>query len=696
MDIGGLFPHLPRALHGLGEIAENLWWTWNPAARMLFKRLDRIAWKASGHNPDKMLKSLPPERFQTAMANPAYMTRFKEVYADFVAGTTAQPRKEVIAYLSAEFGLHHSLPFYAGGLGFLAGDFLKECSDLDLPVVGVGFMYPEGYVSQRIREDGWQEDLSQTLERDAASINAILDGQGRHLVVKIPLIEPPIFVSVWKIDVGRVSLFLMDTDIERNDPWNRRISARLYVGDAEQRLRQEIVLGIGGSELIEHLGLACSAVHLNEGHAAFVQLERMRDKVQAGASFRQALDEVRAHSVFTTHTAVAAGHDVFPFHLMENYFRTYWPSLSLDHDAFLNLGVHPRHPSAGFNMTALALRTSAHCNAVSRRHGEVTRAMWQSLWPEREPDQVPIAHITNGVHVPTWIEPKLRLLFNEYLGADWIERHDDPGIWKRVDRIPDDVLWQTHQWLKIKLIHYICETARQRWSLLQSGNYHVVAGGAFLDPTVLTIGFARRFAYYKRADLLFTEMNRLRELLGDLRRPVQIIFAGKAHPMDDSGKRILQHVYTACLDPHNHGRLAFVENYGEQIAQYMVHGVDLWLNNPLPPYEACGTSGMKAAINGVPQLSIADGWWLEGFDGSNGWSFGAGPADEDRNAADARSLCEIIATRIVPAYYKISEKGIPHTWVRIMKAAMKRSGAQFSARRMVTAYRDNYYRVICQ
>jgi starch phosphorylase len=566
---------------------------------------------------------------------------------------------------------------------------------LALPVAGIGFMYPEGYVSQRMREDGWQEDLSQPLERDAASINAIWDSNNRPLVVRIPLIEPPIFVAVWKIDVGRVTLYLMDTDFDLNDPWNRKISAKLYVGDPEQRLRQEIVLGLGGSELIETMGLRCKAVHLNEGHAAFVQLERMRDKVQAGVTFAQALEQVRTHTVFTTHTPVAAGHDIFPFYLMEKYFKNYWPSLTLDHDSFLSLGVHPAQPGAGFNMTALALRTSAHSNAVSKRHGEVSRAMWQSLWPDRTTDQVPIGHITNGVHVPTWIEPKLMLLFNQYLGMDWIERHDDPRTWQAVDLIPDEILWQTHQWLKIKLIHYIREAARQRWSTIQYGRHHVLAGGAFLDPTVLTIGFARRFTSYKRADLLLWDMQRLRGLLNNLQQPLQIIFAGKAHPMDSDGKRILQRVYAACLDPLNGGRLAYVENYGEQIAQYMVHGADLWLNNPLPPYEACGTSGMKAALNGVPQISIADGWWLEGFDGTNGWIFGEREDGKDRNADDARSLYDIIADRILPLYNEISEKGIPHKWVRIMKSAMKSCGAQFSARRMIKAYQDQYYRQIC-
>jgi starch phosphorylase len=596
-----------------------------------------------------------------------------------------------IAYFSAEYGLHHSLPFYAGGLGFLAGDYIKECSDLRVPLVAVGFMYPEGYVRQRIREDGWQENLDQILDRDAASISRVFNEKGEQIVVKVPLTEPPIHVAVWKVDVGRVCLYLMDTDIEINDPWNRSISARLYSGDVEQRLRQEIILGIGGSEVLEALGIKHSVLHLNEGHAAFALLERIRDGVQGGMNYEEAADQVKRTSVFTTHTPVPAGHDVFPFQLMEKYFHSYWPALGLDRDRFLRLGVHPSDPNAGFNMTAFALRMSGYRNGVSKKHGEVARRMWQALWPELPGDKVPIDYITNGVHVPTWIEPKLELLFNQYLGSDWLEDHDNPSLWELVEKIPDDELWKTHYWLKIKLIDAIRERSRERWAKERVSPSIVLAGGALLDPSVLTLGFARRFATYKRADLIFYDLERLKNLLNDPSRPIQIIFAGKAHPADDPGKQVLQRVFNETRDPATGGRIAFVEDYGEQFAQYMVHGVDVWLNNPVPPMEACGTSGMKAALNGVPHLSIMDGWWMEGFNRKNGWAFGQEESGHNGGPADADAIYRILEEEVIPLYYKVSDDGTPHDWVKVMKESIKSNGPRFSTRRMVKEYIQKFY-----
>jgi starch phosphorylase len=696
-----LFPNLPQRLSGLAELAENLWWSWHPAARMLFKMLDRQAWKENSHNPDKMLKELPEEMLKSAAGDPEYLHQYDAVLAHFRGDMAAEeicltkpgtePHHCTIAFFSAEYGLHHSLPFYAGGLGFLAGDFIKECSDLRVPLVAVGFMYPEGYVRQRIREDGWQENLDETLDREAASISRVLDETGNQLVVRVPCIEPPVFVAVWKIAVGRVPLYLMDTDIEINDPWNRRMAEHLYTGDIEQRLRQEIVLGIGGYEVLNTLGLKPSILHLNEGHPAFALLERIRERVQEGMSYAEAARQVHHTSVFTTHTPVAAGHDVFPFSLMETYFRSYWPSLGLDHDAFLQLGIHPNEPHAGFNMTAFALRMSGYHNGVSKRHGEVARRMWQSLWPDRIKEEVPIDSVTNGVHVPTWIEPKMELLFNEYLGPSWLADHDNPTLWERIDNIPDEELWKTHYWLKIKLIDAIRERSRQRWARDRASPSLMIAGGTLLDPSMLTIGFARRFATYKRADLIFHDLPRLTRLLNDRWRPIQIIFAGKAHPADDPAKRILQRIVNAARDPELGGRVSFVEDYGEQLAQYMVHGVDVWLNNPLPPLEASGTSGMKAALNGVPNLSIMDGWWIEGFNGKNGWAFGEGAADSDRDKRDAGAIYQILEEEIIPLYYKVSDDGIPHGWVKVMKESIKSSAPKFSARRMVKEYIEKFY-----
>jgi starch phosphorylase len=496
-------------------------------------------------------------------------------------------------------------------------------------------------------------------------------------------------VAVWQVMVGRIPLYLMDTDLEINEPAHRSISNHLYISDREQRLLQEIVLGIGGSRMLAAMGIKYSVLHLNEGHPALALLERVRERVEAGTSHEEAVRQVRATSIFTTHTPVPAGHDVFPFDLVDKYICQCYPML--DRDEFLRLGVSPTDPpGAGFNMTAFALRLSSHHNGVSRIHGEVSRSMWQALWPELPVEQVPIDHITNGVHVPTWIDPKLELRCMDCGGPQWVEEHDKPEIWQLVDDIPDGEFWSLHYRKKAKLVNFIRERTRQRWVYERIGLGNVVVGGALLDPSALTLGFARRFATYKRADLIFQDLERLKRLLNEAWRPVQIIFAGKAHPADDPGKRILQRIFNFARDPDFGGRIAFVEDYGEQVAQYLVHGVDVWLNNPLPPLEACGTSGMKAAINGVLHLSILDGWWPEGFNGKNGWAF-AGAAGEDRDARDAAAIYEILEKEVVPLYYRVNDQGVPEGWVQMMKEAMKSLGAQFSARRMVKEYSRKFY-----
>src|SRR4030043_1117348 len=466
------FSNIPDRISGLSELAYNLWWSGHPAVRMLFKMLDRPVWKESGHNPVKMLTYLPREVLESFANDPEYLQHYDVVLSRFQKEMSAKEcwftenitDREClpIAYFSAEYGLHRSLPFYAGGLGFLAGDYIKECSDLGVPMVAVGFMYPEGYLHQKIRMDGWQENPDEILDRDAAPIVRVLNEKGEQLVVKVPFIDPPIYVAVWKVAVGRISLYLVDTDIEMNDPWNRSIAYHLYIGDIEQRLRQEIVLGIGGSEILKTLGIKHSVLHLNEGHSAFALLERIRERVEEGMSFDKAAEQVRKTSVFTTHTPVTAGHDIFPFHLMDKYFSHYYPILGLSRESFLQLGVNSKETTAGFNMTAFALKMSSYRNGVSKKHGEVARRMWHTLWPEKKEEDVPINSITNGIHVPTWIEPKIELLYNRYLGANWIEVHDDPVTWQSIDNIPDDALWQAHYWLKMKFINFICEKGRRR------------------------------------------------------------------------------------------------------------------------------------------------------------------------------------------------------------------------------------------
>ncbi len=511
---------LPERIGALGELAYNLWWSWHPEARMLFKMLDRRAWKESGHNPVKMLRELPQEILKSASNDRDYLNYYDIVIAKFREDITLkegwfsgniEPTKCLpIAYFSAEYGLHHSLPFYAGGLGFLSGDYLKECSDLGVPLVAVGFMYPEGYVRQKIRLDGWQEDVDEILDRDAAPIERVFNENGEQLIIQVPFIQPSIYIAIWKVMIGRVPLYLMDTDIEANDPWNRVIAYHLYTGDIEQRLRQELVLGIGGIAVLNTLGIRHSILHLNEGHPAFALFERIRERVEGGMSFEDAAEYVRNTSIFTTHTPVPAGHDVFPFHLMNKYFGNYCKFIGLDRETFLQLGVNPREPSAGFNMTAFSLRMSKFHNSVSKKHNEVTKAMWSVLWPDKREEEVSIDYITNGIHIPTWIEPKMQLLFNKYLGSDWLEQHDNPVIYDSVDKIPDEELWQVHYWLKIKLINFIREQARRRWIENHANPINIIAGGTLLDPLTLTIGFARRFTNYKRADLIFHDVERLK------------------------------------------------------------------------------------------------------------------------------------------------------------------------------------------
>lgn len=688
--------NLPERIKGVEEIAFNLWWSWQPSARMLFKMLNRAAWKESRHNPVKMLKEIPTDSLTSFASDYDYLRHYDVVYAKYFndihtkvcwfAANIQSPNCFPIAYFSAEYGLHHSLPFYAGGLGFLAGDYIKECSDLGVPMIAVGFMYPEGYLRQKIRVDGWQENIDEPLDRDMSPIQRVYDDNGHQLIVKVPFTDPPIYVAVWKVEVGRIPLYLMDTDIDINDPWNRKISAHLYISDKEQRLRQEIILGIGGIAVLNALNIKHSVIHLNEGHPAFAILERIRERIEAGEKFSDAVEKVRSTTVFTTHTPVPAGHDVFPYHMMDKYFSHCYSHLGISRDEFFQMGINPDEPSAGFNMTAFALRMSKYNNAVSKKHGEVAKNRWKILWKEKNEEDIPIDIITNGIHVPTWIEPKIKLLFNKYLGSNWDEEHDNPVIWGLIDDIPDSELWQVHYWLKIKLLNFIREQTRKRWKENKVNPVNIICNGVLLDPMTLTIGFGRRFTAYKRADLILTNLERIKKMFNNRWKPIQIIFAGKAHPADEDGKRILQKIFNFAHDPEIGGRIAFVENYDEQLAQYMVHGVDLWLNNPLPPLEACGTSGMKASLNGVPNLSILDGWWIEGYNGKNGWAF-----EGKGNEEDAEAIYNILENEVIPLYYKLDKNGVPVEWVKVMKEAIKSTAAKFSARRMVKEYALKFY-----
>ncbi len=701
MTAKDLFSHVPKPIEGLGKLAYNLWWSWHPLARELFRALDLQAWRESGHNPIRMLALLSPDALQSASEDLEFLARYDAVMDQFEAeiepgaGWFASEYGRVpspVAYFSAEYGLHVSLPVYAGGLGILAGDYLKECSDLAVPVVGVGLIYSQGYVRQRIREDGWQEDVEEILDRTYDPITRVLDEQGQPLVVQVPLFDPPLHVAVWRVDVGRVPLYLLDADVEPNQPWERDITHRLYASNPEQRLRQEIVLGMGGMRVLEMLNIRPAALHLNEGHPALAVLERIRALVENGASFEEASQQVRNSTIFTTHTPVPAGTDVFPFQLIDKYLGNTYAQLGTSRDAFLQLGTNPQDRDSGFNMTIFALRVAEHRNAVSRRHGEVAREMWQGLWPGKEKDDIPIAAITNGVHLPSWLEPiHLQPLLDRYLGAAWVAHQDRPGVWEMVDEIPDDELWTLHRRLKAALLGQIDQRARRRWQQDRVAASNVIAFGALLDPDVLTLGFARRFTSYKRPDLILHDPERFKRLLTDPLHPVQIVFAGKAHPADVEGKRLIQKIVRLAQDPEYAGRIAFAENYDQQLAKYLVHGVDVWLNNPLPPLEASGTSGMKAGINGTPNLSILDGWWIEGYDGANGWAFGGEAIEGDRVQADAEALYRLLEEQVIPLYYRRSDDGVPHQFVQVMKTAIKSVAPAFNSRRMVKEYVDQFY-----
>jgi len=701
MTAEGILHDLPGRIDGLARLAYNLWWSWHPSARQLFRELDYRTWRESEHNPVWMLAHVSAQALAAAAEDARFLAHYDAVMGQLEAesepgagwfaaryGRSAGP----IAYLCAEYGLHASLPTYAGGLGVLAGDHLKECSDLGVPAVAVGMVYSQGYVSQRIREDGWQDDIEQELDRTYDPLTRALDSNDKPLVVQVPIFQPLVHAAVWKATVGRAALYLLDTNLELNQPWDRSITQRLYTGDLEQRLRQEIVLGMGGMRLLEALGLQPAAVHLNEGHPALSILERIRALVQAGAHFDEAAEQVRQSTIFTTHTPVAAGTDVFPFSLMDKYFGSYCSELGISRDTLFQLGTDPREPGAGFNMTVFALRMARFRNGVSQRHGQVARKMWSHLWPDKKEDDVPIVSITNGVHLPTWMEPlRMQALISRYVSADWRDDQDRPGIWEMVDNIPDTELWRLHLDRKGALLAEIDSRARQRWQKGEASPATVLAMGTLLARDILTIGFARRFTGYKRPDLILYDFERLKRMLTDPWHPVQIIFAGKAHPADMEGKRLIQKVFQLAQQPGCAGRIAFVEGYDQHLARYMVMGVDVWLNNPVPPLEASGTSGMKASINGVPNLSILDGWWIEGHNGQNGWAFDPPDIQGERSAADAHALYTLLEEKIIPLYYQRSDDGIPQGFVKVMKEAIKSAAPRFGTRRMVKEYAERFY-----
>jgi starch phosphorylase len=697
-------PPLPAKLNRLPELATDLWWSWNAHGRAVFRQLDYTLWRATAHNPVRMLWLISQEKLESAAENPAYVRIYDTAVAAYdAARQSGQPwfpsrfpeiGGSCIAYFSAEFALHQSLPLYAGGLGVLAGDHCKEASDLGVPLIGVGFMYPQGYFHQHISPEGWQEESYERLNWADAAIDRATLPDGKPAVTAVPLGDRTVLVEIWRVRLGRPTLYLLDTDLEENAPWDRELSARLYGGDRETRVQQEIILGIGGVRALKALGIAPAVFHLNEGHAGFVVLQRIRDLIERGVPFDAALEEIRNTTVFTTHTPVPAGHDAFAFNLVEKHLAGCWGTLGAHRDEFLALGAYDNGSGMQFNMTALGLRSAGKVNGVSKLHGHVTRVMWANMWPGMpEPDR-PVGFVTNGVHAPTWIAADLADLFARYLGTNWLDHHDDPALWDAVLAIPDEELWDVRKGLRRYLFTFVRERARQRWTIEHVSTPRIVAAGTLLDPQALTIGFARRFAGYKRPELVFHDPERLARILNAAERPVQIVFAGKSHPADDIGKHQLQHVYKHALDPLFGGRVAFVDDYDLHVAHFLTQGCDVWLNNPRKPMEASGTSGIKAAMNGVPHLSIADGWWAEGYTGTNGWAIDGRVESDDYgavDAADAGSLYRLLEEEVVPAFYDRDARGVPHRWVAIIKESIRSVAPRFSARRMVKEYVERMY-----
>jgi len=698
-------PRLPKELARLNDIAYNLWWSWEPEAQALYASLDAALWESTNHNPVKFLQRVSQAALDKAAANTDYRERLASVAAafdDYMSSDASTwfkrtyPDKinETIAYFSAEFGLHEALPIYSGGLGVLAGDHCKSASDLGLPFIGVGFLYPQGYFTQQIDGAGVQQAVYEKI--DFAEVPALpaVDPQGREVLIHVDLPGRTVYAKVWKIQVGRIPIYLMDTDVPRNAPPDRELSARLYGGDREMRISQEVVLGIGGVRAVRALGYDPAVWHMNEGHSAFLGIERVRELVQGqGMTWHEAGEYVRGNTLFTTHTPVPAGNDSFAFELVEKFFWQYWGALGVTRDQFMNFARQELPWGPQYSMTVLALRLSCYANGVSRLHGEVSRGMWNFLWPNTPVSEVPIGSITNGVHTKTWLQQELRSLYAEYFGGAWGEEFDLADRW-HTDAIPAGELWQAHQTRKEKMVELVRERLTEQALRHGEGTAILETAKTALDPRALVLGFARRFATYKRATLIFRDEERLLRLLSDPERPVQLVFAGKAHPADEPGKSFIQRIYQLSHEPQFAGKIVFVEDYDMNIARHLISGVDVWLNNPRRPLEASGTSGEKAAVNGIPNFSALDGWWEEGFDGENGWAIGESRSykdDQTQDEADALSLYQTLEQEIIPLYFNRTDAGVPEGWVAKMRNAIQSCGPRFSMDRQVKDYVNIYY-----
>ncbi len=698
-------PSLPDELSGLLDLAYNLRWAWRGEVREVFRRLDAKLWETTGHNPVAMLGQVDQSRLEKVAKDAGFMTQFRREYdelQEYLARKGwwckkyGQCKTPQMAYFCAEFGLTECIPIYSGGLGVLAGDHLKSASELCLPLVGIGLLYQQGYFRQRLNADGWQLESFPRNDFHNMPVQPVVVND-EPVTTELDFPGRRVKIQVWVVRVGRVNLYLLDTNVPENSPEDRRITDQLYGGDQETRIRQEIILGIGGVRVLEAMGIEPKVFHTNEGHSAFLSLERIRKlMVENGVSFDAAREAVSASNVFTTHTPVPAGNDAFEPEIIERYFGQYREQLGLSCGQFLSLGRQGggENGDEPMSLTVLAMKLSSNRNAVSELHGEVSRKLWSGIWPGLPVDEVPITHFTNGVHTRSWISYSLTGLYDRYLGPVWKERPADQGIWEAVEQIPDTELWRTHERRRERLVSFARRRLREQLSRSGAGASALATADESLDSETLTIGFARRFATYKRASLILQDIERLDRLLNNTEMPVQIIFAGKAHPKDNPGKELIRQIVHITRRPEFRRKIVFLENYDMNLARYLVQGVDVWLNTPLRPMEASGTSGMKVAANGGLNVSVLDGWWSEGYSPDVGWAIGSGEKYQDldyQNAVESRALYDLLEMEVAPLFYKRGSDGLPRGWIAKMKATMRKLTPFFNSNRLVREYAENFY-----
>lgn len=703
-------PQLPKRINRLEDIANNLWWSWNTEFLKLFKGIDIDLWENIGKNPVKFLKLVSQEKLELVSEDSNFLKEYDKVVDNFEGYINSKTtwfdkkypnnRKDLIAYFSAEYGLDEILPIYSGGLGILSGDHLKSASDLGIPFVAVGLLYKNGYFHQKVNQNGEQQTEYHDIELNNLPIIPVKNKKGDDLVIYMKFPKRRIYMKVWKINVGRVNLYLLDTDIEQNVEEYRKITARLYGGDQEMRIQQEMILGMGGVRLLQALDLKPTVYHMNEGHSSFLLIELIKSIMEEKqVSFDIARDIASSKTVFTTHTPVPAGNDIFPIELVERYFKDFWTRLGISREEFLKLGMKPVNKLENtFNMGILALKIAGKKNGVSKLHRSVSRELFGEIWPNIAANESPITYVTNGIHTCSWLAPTLKDLYNKYLIPFWQDNIYQDSIWEKIYNIPDEKLWNEHMARKEKLISIIKENVTVR--MKRNGRTYDEINEIIskLDPNILTIGFARRFATYKRATLIFKDIERITQILNNTERPIQLIFAGKAHPADIEGQKLIKYIHEISMKPQFKGKIFLIENYNISTSRYLVSGVDVWLNNPRRPMEASGTSGQKASVNGVINFSVLDGWWAEGYDSKNGWIIGSNTeyeSYESQDKADSESLYHTLETKIIPIFYEKNENGISKKWLELMKSSIVSTAGRFSTSRMVVDYVNNLYIPLC-